>query len=56
MALSDLVPTVEEDALEISIGSEITEGLESHQVEAMQETVLKVNRGNLSWVHASITL
>ncbi len=46
MALSDLVATIEEEALEVVIDNDVIEGLETHQIEAMQEAVLKINRGN----------
>ena len=46
MSLAELVPTVESAALEVAIDDKIIEGLERHQVEAMQEAVYKINRGN----------
>ena len=46
MSLAELVPTVESAALEVAIDGKVTEGLERHQVEAMQETVFKINKGN----------
>ncbi len=46
MSLAELVPTVESAALDIPISSAITDGLERHQVEAMQEAVYRINKGN----------
>jgi len=46
MPLAELVPTVESAVLEIAIDKGVTDGLERHQVEAMQEAVFKINKGN----------
>ena len=46
MSLAELVPTVESAALEVAIDRDVTEGLERHQIEAMQEAVFKINKGN----------
>ena len=50
MSLAELVPTVESAALEVSIDDDISQGLERHQIEAIQATVLNINRGNAIYI------
>ena len=50
MPLAELVPTVESAVLEVAIDKGVTDGLERHQVEAMQETVYTINKGSAQYV------
>ena len=49
MALAELVATVSDTALTVTISEEITEGLERHQVEAMQQTIDDINVGTAGY-------